>query len=81
MSRTEMPSAAISVRSAFTGYKPRVFPSTIVPISRFALSSFSARLDGISIRIDVGRACSSLTCCFPKGSVPSFLLETKMEAL
>jgi len=77
MSRTEMPSAATSVRSAFTGYKPRVFPSTIVPISRFALSSFSARLDGISM----GRACSSLTCCFPKGSVQFFLLETKMEAL
>jgi len=33
----------------------------------------------MSLRVDVHRACSSLTCCFPKGSVPSFLLETKMK--
>ena len=25
--------------------------------------------------------CSALTCCFPKGSVASFLLETKMAVL
>src|SRR5260370_40718188 len=53
-----------------------VFPPAIVSIRRFGYKHL-LRSVGTASSIHTG-ARSALTCCFPKGSVPSFLLETKM---
>ncbi len=76
VSQIEMPSATTSVGSASTRHKPGVFPPAIVSIRRFGYKHL-LRSVGRASSIHTG-ARSALTCCFPKGSVPSFLLETKM---
>ncbi len=76
VSQIEMPSATTSAGSASTRHKPGVFPPAIVSIRRFGYKHL-LRSVGTASSIHTG-ARSALTCCFPKGSVPSFLLETKM---
>ena len=58
------------------GISPAFFPPAIVSIRRFGYKHL-LRSVGTASSIHTG-ARSALTCCFPKGSVPSFLLETKM---
>jgi hypothetical protein len=76
VSQIETPSATTSAGSASTRHKPGVFPPAIVSIRRFGYKHL-LRSVGTASSIHTG-ARSALTCCFPKGSVPSFLLETKM---
>src|SRR5215472_10282451 len=76
VSQIEVPSATTSAGSASTRHKPDVFPPAIVSIRRFGYTHL-LRSVGTASSIHTG-ARSALTCCFPKGIVPSFLLETKM---
>src|SRR5215472_1941608 len=63
------------------GHEPGVFLCHSSHPAIRLWDSFPARLGWHQHRIDTHTACSTLTCCFPKGSMPSFLLETKMKVL